>query len=75
MPTWGQEALTLLMQQTDRKPQEERDSHTCLWFQHVGHGHSSIHPHGWHVAIWEGLQQTCMLSDEQKISAEAQAGL
>lgn len=30
-------------------------SHTCLWFQHVGHGDSSVHSHCRHVAIWEGL--------------------
>lgn len=42
---------------------KEKKSHTCLWFQHVRHGDTPVHPHSRHVAIWEGLQQKCRFQE------------
>lgn len=38
---------------------------TCLWFQHVGHRHSSVHSHARHVAVREGLQQKGWFREER----------
>lgn len=48
---------------------------TCLWFQHVGHGDPPVHPHGWHVAIWEGLQKKSRAQEEHRAMLGAEEEL